>query len=143
MKAIVYQSKATVPFNNEQLDELGRIATAKNALLGVTGYLCFYRRSFFQYIEGDAETVSDLMNLIAADHRHHVLRIHEDDSLLLRRFPAWHMKYISADRGENVELKNLVQLHFDRFDGRDFEDSWVNMIRGAVLQVARLQESVY
>ena len=106
MKGIVYLSQAKIEFSEENLTELPSVSSQKNEALGITGYLCFLQNRFIQYIEGKTETVTSLMEIIKMDKRHTVIHQIEKQNLTNRKFPAWGMRYITADEllRFNIEL---------------------------------------
>ena len=143
MKAIVYQSRATVSLEESALVELAEQFAANNKTLQVTGYLCFQRGKFFQYIEGDNEVVTDLMARIARDDLHDVMRSYADEQLASRRFPSWSMKYVQPQMSGVVSLEQIVKEHFERINASiGYEEKWVELIWSAVEKIADLQHSL-
>jgi hypothetical protein len=109
MRGIVYASVAQTDFDDEALDELGRLAAARNDELGVSGYLYFETGRFFQYIEGEHDAVTELMARIELDPRHEVMHVVYDDRLQQRRFPGWGMRVLT--RGELAGIESLAHDH--------------------------------
>jgi len=68
---LIYASAALKPQGREELMELLDVARWKNAELGVTGMLLYCEGSFFQVLEGEAETLERLFAMIRKDPRHH------------------------------------------------------------------------
>lgn len=110
MLGLVYASRASVPFDERALRELAERSAAKNALLGVTGYLCFRSGRFLQYLEGEPQVVSSLMETIARDPRHVVLRRLDLDAREMRLFPTWHMRHVSGAALHEIQLEGVVEL---------------------------------
>ena len=140
MKAIVYLSQSLSTFSEEQLTKMTELFSANNESQEITGYLFYYQNSFFQYLEGEEQKVSNLMSKIKADERHKRIRSYEDLDLKNRRFPSWSMKYIGSDTFPQIGLEKVIKEHFDRIDSNNyFEKRWVERIWGSVTRLADLQ----
>lgn len=109
MRGIVYASAALVAFDLAALQQLEAHATARNAELAITGYLYFDNNRFFQYLEGEYEPVTALMERIELDPRHRIEHALFDDDLRARRFPRWSMRVLRRD--EFAGLDSLVYDH--------------------------------
>jgi hypothetical protein len=109
MRGIAYASVARQPFDADALSELGKRAAAHNAGIGVTGYLYCEDGRFFQYIEGEHDSVTDLMAHIELDERHDVIHVVFDDRLCDRRFPDWTMRLLSP--GHLAGIESLAYDH--------------------------------
>ena len=130
MFALVYTSQAIAPFDEPAIVELALKAAAKNERLGVTGFLNYDSvfETFFQFLEGEKETVTQLMQVIECDPRHRVLSQvpileHERQAAIARTssntvvaplapdawmFPTWQMKYVSGDDFRSMEIGDLL-----------------------------------
>ena len=113
MKAIFYYSKACVPFHDQDFKNLELNASTNNKQIGVSGYLCFYKGYFFQYIEGEDNTVTELMSQIKEDRRHSIIKIMETENIGIRRFPSWDMKVFSPMLSIELSLEKIIYDHFD------------------------------
>ncbi len=113
LRGIVYVSSATVDFSMEELQELADKAAAANKKLGVTGYLYFEDKSFFQYIEGPKDVVQSLMNHISKDTRHKVVNVITSDSLPDRYFPSWNMRHLTKPALVKVKMENVIIEYID------------------------------
>lgn len=91
MRAIVYISQETQPFNSEDLRSLLEAAISANRRQNVTGYLHYHSGNFLQYIEGETAALYETMDHIARDNRHKIFYRAEDELLEKRRFPEWYM----------------------------------------------------
>lgn len=142
MFSVVYTSVATAPFDESALAELAQLASAKNRRLGITGYLAYDSdaTTFLQFLEGEKESVEQLMATIDADSRHRVLSVmpilEEERQGAIRRtsagaanrrlqanatpstrprerrlFPNWTMKLLSKDDFQRFNLEGeLVEV---------------------------------
>jgi hypothetical protein len=109
MKGIVYISRAAVPFDVVNLDDLATRSQRRNAERGITGYLFFEDDYFVQYLEGPELAVDDLTCRIRRDPRHEVLHLLDDGNLAKRRFPGWHMRWVR--RRQHIALENILSDH--------------------------------
>ena len=109
MRGIIYASRALVDFDAAALQALEAQAAARNAGLGVTGYLYFEDQCFFQYIEGGHDPVTALMARIELDARHDVRHVVYDDRMTQRRFPAWGMRVLQ--RAQFAGVDSLIYDH--------------------------------
>ncbi|WP_028117380.1 BLUF domain-containing protein [Ferrimonas senticii] len=98
MLAMVYVSQATALFRPAELDELVDMAALNNSEQQISGCLFFDDDRFFQYIEGPATAVRQLMASIEQDPRHRILTLFEQPQLEQRRFPSWQMQRISCSQ---------------------------------------------
>lgn len=141
MKAIVYVSKASIPFDVPDLLELARLASECNSDLGITGYLWFNKGQFIQYIEGEAEALDALMERIKKDDRHQVLNHTTDSEVVTRRFPSWSMRYLREEDFVEISLENILadQLLLMRPSAFQMKD-WDRQIWGTIESLSSLQE---
>jgi hypothetical protein len=69
-------------------------AAEKNARLGITGALAYNGRNFCQLLEGDADVVHELVNLIETDPRHAGFKVLDEKKIETRYFSDWSMKLV-------------------------------------------------
>ncbi len=94
---VIYASRASEAFEEEQIPELLRHARANNARHDLTGMLIYINGAFFQILEGPAAKVESVYAKIAQDARHrHVTRI-ISEPILERAFDAWTMGYSTVE----------------------------------------------
>lgn len=118
---IVYVSKATRGFARAELEELRRDAATRNQALSVTGYLSLRQGSFFQYLEGEAAVVDELMQRITRDSRHEIVVVLPMGTSDVRLFPDWGMRHLTAEDRvaigvEDVLVQTLKLLSMPRAD---------------------------
>lgn len=111
MIALVYVSDDTLGFDDSQLYQLAEDAGLANARNGITGYLYHEKKSFLQYIEGEAAAIDHLIEKIVADARHQVLATIRSEELKERRFPNWSMEYLSKSHAAEIRMENLLMTH--------------------------------
>ena len=108
MRGVVYVSEALVYFDKMALESLAAQAAALNFDRGITGYMYFENNRFVQYIEGDEDTIDELMEVISRDKRHRVLHAVVEDDIEERRFPSWHMRQLRSKELREVKLEHLL-----------------------------------
>jgi len=97
---LIYASSSTVPFDDQDLVVLLTKARKNNEQLGITGMLLHTEGNFFQILEGEEQTVSDLFNLISQDKRHdQIVRI-ISEPIAERAFGDWSMSFTSMSTEE-------------------------------------------
>ena len=109
MFALAYVSKATTLLSKQEFSDLVVLAGAKNRSLAVTGFLQYKEGQFFQYLEGDKDVVLDLMDMISGDSRHTILRVIHLPGVESRQFDSWHMRYITNEKFNSVNLVDLLE----------------------------------
>jgi hypothetical protein len=96
----VYCSAATRPFAAADLEQLLLLARQNNARLGVTGMLLYAEGSFFQVLEGPAETVDAIYSKIELDTRHSKMTKIIQEPIRQRVFDEWTMGFSAMSRAE-------------------------------------------
>ena len=140
MKSLIYNSKASREFSLQELVEMASSFANKNSQLQVTGYLCYQKQGFFQYVEGESDTLSQLMRSIEQDARHHVIRRYEESNISQRRFPDWSMNYLRDSGDPEISLDDIIAQHFVDIDEiAALESASVGLIWRAVDRIAGLQ----
>ena len=144
MRGIVYVSEALIYFDSISLESLAAEAAARNYELGVTGYLYFEKDRFVQYIEGDPEVIESIMEAISKDRRHKVLHHVVEDEIDERRFPTWHMRYLSKKELVQVNLEHvltdyLMYLDTMQSSAEIAKGNWENVVWGMVNRLSSLR----
>jgi len=94
----VYCSAATRTFTPAELAEVLRIARENNERLHVTGMLLHAEDTFFQVLEGEAETVDSVFAKIERDARHAGVTKIIHEPIPRRFFDAWSMGFSRISR---------------------------------------------
>jgi len=138
--ALAYASYSTVDGLELDLEALANRASAKNANLGITGYLCYDHGVFFQYMEGDRQVVLDLMEVIEKDSRHDVVnkvQLGEQDE---RVFPDWSMRYLNRSDLRRVDLENVLEHSLFHMDPKLYgHENIVALIKALVANISARQ----
>jgi hypothetical protein len=93
LATISYRSRAVQPFSELQLAQLLGSARQYNHANGLTGLLVYDEGRFFQWIEGSPEKLSKVWDSIQRDPRHTDIQIMGNQSVPLRFFGDWDMRF--------------------------------------------------
>lgn len=105
---IIYLSRATVAFNEQQLQQLLLQANRRNQALGVTGILLYGQEQFLQVLEGEQALVQTLYEHIQQDPRHRDVTTFADKQIGQRAFEGWAMAYHPQDPQQLQQFAGLV-----------------------------------
>ena len=141
MKAIAYTSKAADSFDSEQLKDLCEQAAKKNRELGITGYLSFNRKRFFQYLEGPDNAVDEVYSAIVKDQRHHIRRTIDTGVISKRRFGGWDLLVATGSSSSSIQIQDLIEDVMKSFSGRK-SDEWDSsrLVQEMLDQVSKLHK---
>ena len=97
---LMYQSRNLLrrPTGSGQLLKIVRSAERNNPALAITGALLFDKDRFFQVLEGESSSVTNLFIRICQDPRHKDICLIDAQSVSDRRFPNWSMALIEKPR---------------------------------------------
>jgi hypothetical protein len=122
---LMYISKATfkpTPAVKGIEPHVARILQASrmnNAKVDVGGVLFYGDGYFFQCLEGDKTAVHNLLKRLGKDDRHTDVKIISEQSIHVRRFDDWSMKYTAI----NGSIKSLLnKFGFKTFTPYDFDE---------------------
>ncbi|GAA1912218.1 BLUF domain-containing protein [Nocardioides hwasunensis] len=104
---LTYTSSATHLMSVGQLVELIEQIRPKNARLGVTGLLLYSGGTVMQTLEGDADVVGELLDVIAADPRHTGMQVVDRRYVDERAFSTWSMGFRNVSSREVAELQDF------------------------------------
>ena len=110
MHQLLYVSVETKPYKEEELEELLRQSREKNSKLGVTGILLYYKKHFFQVLEGERNTIFDLFRTIRKDERHLSVILVHDQEVSERSFKDWSMAFINLNEIDKSKLKGFSEF---------------------------------
>lgn len=120
LHAVLYASRALVPFTTVDLVDLATRAAEKNEAREVSGYLWFDGSMFLQYFEGPAATVADLEAKLRGDDRHEIIKLFRrtipaDE----RRFGDWHMRLMNDVARSEMHMEGVLIALLEIPDGDD------------------------
>jgi len=110
----IYCSAGTVRFGETEMLSLLEKAREANAALGVTGMLLYEQGSFFQVLEGPAESVDALYEKIFRDKRHRRITKIIREPIEARDFSEWTMGYAGISRRDLREIEGLNDFFLTR-----------------------------
>jgi hypothetical protein len=108
LSAIVYRSRAIVPFSDTDLFYLLAHARENNAKLGLSGIIVYDRGQFFQWLEGHDEPLGRMWNKIRDDDRHSEVQVLIDQQIPTRLFAGWSMQFAHRDRQHESIVDGFV-----------------------------------
>lgn len=97
LEYLVYSSEAVIAEDSAESRAMIEAAIARNAHLGITGFLHREEDLFFQCIEGDPEAVEMVFASICRDPRHREIKLLARGPASARRFDGWFMGYNSRN----------------------------------------------
>ena len=108
---VAYLSFATLEFKLDPKNGIEKIlntARLNNEKKAITGQLVYRGGIFMQLLEGERESVSDLLGRIVLDSsRHENVRVVLNQPMVKRVFPDWSMAYRGLDHAA-IERANLT-----------------------------------
>ncbi len=109
-KRALYISKSNQSFCETDISDLAVLSGFKNKEFGITGFLCFSKDIFFQYIEGHKDAIDNLLNNLKNDPRHAIIKQIETEENDRRMFSNWTMQYLSEEQLSSLNLTDYVSL---------------------------------
>ena len=111
IKTICYISNKNEDLSNDELDDLLKYLVKKNDEIHISGILMLKNNHFFQIMEGEADTVNNLYDVIKKDLRHHGLIKLLETSITDRIFEDYQTNHFSV-LTDYSSLKKL-KIYFD------------------------------
>lgn len=93
---IIYSSISSTPMQMDELEDLLEQAQSNNSSNGITGALVYVDGFFLQVLEGEKDSLQELMQTISKDFRHENVTVLQADEIPAAAFSAWDMAYVSA-----------------------------------------------
>ena len=93
---MIYSSQANSAMSMSDLEEILVDARAGNEARNVTGALVYVDGVFLQILEGDRQTLLQLMRSIRADTRHSSVTVFHEAEVERPLFSNWRMAYVGA-----------------------------------------------
>lgn len=113
MHYVVYASKRPETTSDIDVDNIIRLAEKYNTLSDITGILLVKNGYFLQYLEGNKNPVTNLLEKLKSDVRHNDLLILSEGEIQERVFPEWRMAPIhhTTDHSAfSARINNTQQL---------------------------------
>ena len=94
----VYCSRAAEGIDDVEVGRIVEAAQRRNLARGITGVLVFGSGVFFQWIEGPAAQMQNLIASLNGDPRHYdVVALDQSEEKRERLYPNWEMERVEAD----------------------------------------------
>ncbi|NND80619.1 MAG: BLUF domain-containing protein [Maribacter sp.] len=130
---LTYRSIAIPEISVEQIEEILKIARDFNSKNDISGCLVFSKGYFIQLLEGNKDTIKELMDHIERDKRHTDIDILSAGEAEERIFQTWDMAYLKpsekmqSDKANEIK-KTLLELTDTKVDP-DFTQKvfWYNV----------------
>lgn len=132
MQHILYFSQARSGLDSGEVFRIIETSARNNPAREVTGFLAFAHGLFLQLVEGPAQALDELLEVLKGDPRHHGLEIMERGPVAARSFPGWRMERL-AIRGDDRSalVAHLAKAGISRAAIARVEDLFVaDRIRG-------------
>ncbi len=112
---IAYVSHSNL-LNSDEARAIAELAARKNRESDITGLLYCAGGTFLQFLEGEGQQLSKLLDKIEKDPRHNDVRYVCAKTIHQRFFPNWNMRYIESNE---LTLKNAnCLLQWNLIDAR-------------------------
>jgi hypothetical protein len=105
---LVYQSFATTPFSEEQLQALLTHSRQWNTDHSLTGVLLYSEGGIMQVLEGPEDEVRYIFNRISGDRRHSGVTKLSDGPVIQRNFSQWSMAFKAVNPDDFAQLKGYI-----------------------------------
>ncbi|GAA3930244.1 BLUF domain-containing protein [Hymenobacter algoricola] len=105
---LVYQSSATAPFSDQDLESILRQSRAWNMAHELTGVLLYSHGNIMQVLEGTEEEVRYIFGHIERDYRHIRLVKLSDGPIARRNFSQWSMGFKTVDPQDFEHLNGYL-----------------------------------
>lgn len=104
---LMYTSAAAPGLDPSDLKAILQVSRSKNAERAVTGMLLYTSGSFFQVLEGDDATVTELFAIIVSDPRHTRVTKIIHEPIAQRAFGDWTMGFAEVAPSELASMEGL------------------------------------
>ena len=102
---LVYNSRLHQALDPVSLKRLVQLSTARNSEHGISGCLYVTDQYALQILEGEEQSVGQLLANIEKDPRHTIQNTHWFHCTLERKFSKWGMKCINGEKINNTMEK--------------------------------------
>jgi hypothetical protein len=111
----VYCSRAADGVDDAEVDRIVEAAQRNNLARGITGVLVFGSGIFFQWIEGPAAQMQDLVASLHGDPRHYdIVTLSQSEEERERLYPNWDMEKVEAE-----DIRVVLQDALESTDDND------------------------
>lgn len=131
MHQLVYTSTATIPMDEDGLNQLLEQSRQRNAELEITGLLLYHQSSFMQVLEGSQKNVDLVFESIKRDTRHHHIEVVLNEAVEAREFSDWTMAFQQIKTARDLP-RGYSSLLNTPFSGAEFGEN-VSLCRQLLL----------
>lgn len=112
MHLIVYTSEFTRDSSDADavLSDIVGTAKKRNPSMGVTGLLFYHNRRFVQVIEGEKDSLEELIAILVKDNRHKNIERLVDQAIMKRGFREWNMDSFNLDSTDTISADELTNI---------------------------------
>lgn len=112
MHLIVYTSEFTRDSSEADavLSDIVGTAKKRNPSMGVTGLLFYHNRRFVQVIEGEKDSLEELIAILVKDNRHKNIERLVDQAIMKRGFREWNMDSFNLDSTDTISADELTNI---------------------------------
>lgn len=112
MHLIVYTSEFTLEESEAEsvLTDIASKAKLNNPLMEITGLLFYHNRRFVQIIEGEKNSLEDLMSILDEDRRHKNVERIIDQETHKRGFKQWNMDTFNLSSSDIIKPEELKKI---------------------------------
>lgn len=107
---LIYASRATLMFSQDQLGELVRRSSVSNMDRNISGALVYCDGYFLQLLEGPEPALVGLLAKISLDPRHRDVQQLSLRPILSRLFSDWGMSFLHEDNIVNVDKDKITKI---------------------------------
>lgn len=96
---LIYTSRSTAKPGTSHVQDILASAEKNNVASFITGLLLFDGERYIQVLEGEAENVEKIYDIIFNDDRHDTIELLHNGPILGRSFEGWRMAYDAIPKG--------------------------------------------
>ena len=106
LRSVLYRSQATTQCPSHAEQDILRSSKHHNPHMDVTGYLVRTPEHYVQVLEGPADVLDDLLDIIRRDERHHNFEMLRNIEISHRSFGSWSMGYHPITSNTSAKFPN-------------------------------------
>ena len=118
---LIYTSLAEPKNQTKDVRDILESSERNNKASSVTGLLLFDSQRYIQILEGQAEDVETLFDVIGKDSRHHSLELLHKGKITGRSFETWRMAYEALPKGLLDDLAENMAVYSIEHDGETLD----------------------
>jgi len=118
---LIYTSLAEPKNQTKDVRDILESSERNNKASSVTGLLLFDSQRYIQILEGQAEDVETLFDVIGKDSRHHSLELLHKGQITGRSFETWRMAYEALPKGLLDDLAENMAVYSLEHDGETLD----------------------